>query len=424
MKKMRVLWFSNTPSCYEYATSNTKFKGYNGGGWISSAEKAVYNSGEIELAISFFLDGQSQKCVQHGVTYYPIPNRCVSVAEKVNDKMKMLLDGHRHSYEKATWRYYLEHFSRIINNFLPDIIHVWGSEEYFGLVSKVTEKPVILYIQGLINPCNDAFLPPFMSWNDFIGSSRTPIKMIRNRLIRIAWNNSSYREREIFKGIQICMGRTDWDRRLAYILNPQAKYFHVDEILRDVFYEEPKRIIPKKLNIVTTISQAPYKGFDMVLKTAKVLKEQMNKDFEWYCYGNIDPQIVENRIGIRHDDVDVRLMGVVTAEELREAEQKATLYFHSSYIDNSPNSLCEAQILGVPVVSTNVGGIPSLVDEGEDGFLIPSNDSYQAAYQISSIFQNPEMNCIMGEKARRKAMERHNPQRIIEQIMKVYSEFK
>jgi glycosyltransferase involved in cell wall biosynthesis len=114
------------------------------------------------------------------------------------------------------------------------------------------------------------------------------------------------------------------------------------------------------------------------------------------------------------------LKGVASAEQLRDAEICATLYFHSSYIDNSPNSICEAQMLGLPIVSTNVGGIPSLVDHGVDGFLFPSNDPYQAAYFIEKLFLNPDLNNQMGEKGKQKAVCRHDRNRVREQILNVY----
>jgi glycosyltransferase involved in cell wall biosynthesis len=97
------------------------------------------------------------------------------------------------------------------------------------------------------------------------------------------------------------------------------------------------------------------------------------------------------------------------------------VYFHSSYIDNSPNSLCEAQILGLPVVATYVGGIPSLIAEGETGYLVPANDPYQAAYHILQLYKNPALNRKMGERAKEIAKVRHDKMRIIQQIMNVYS---
>ena len=128
-------------------------------------------------------------------------------------------------------------------------------------------------------------------------------------------------------------------------------------------------------------------------------------------------------IRIKHEDVNVELCGVVDSQQLQEAEANATLYFHPTYIDNSPNSLSEAQMMSLPVVATFVGGIPSLIDNGIDGFLVPANDPYQAACHIERLANDKELNNEMGEKSREKAMKRHNKAKITNQITKVYDLF-
>jgi glycosyltransferase involved in cell wall biosynthesis len=418
---MRILWLTNTPSCYTYKV-NGKIGGYNGGGWISSAEKSISALPEIELGVAFMLDGQEFKAVQHGVCYYPIPNPSRGKLSKLCQLARNFTSSIEER-ETQNWDYYLAYFRKIVEDFCPDIIHVWGSEREFGLIHKVIDIPIVLHIQGIINPYLNAFLPPLVSWKEYICQSWNPLNLLSRILEKNNWERQAYREREIFKGVKNYLGRTDWDQRVASVMSPDSAYFQVDEILREDFYTDAQRSLPTKLVIVTTISQPLYKGFDLVLKTADLLKNNLHVDFEWKCYGNIDPRVVERMIGIRHQDVNVRLMGVASSQQLREAELNATVYFHSSYIDNSPNSLCEAQILGLPVVSTYVGGIPSLIAENETGYLVPANDPYQAAYHILQLFKNKELNMAMGEKAKNVAKMRHDKTRIIKQISEVYSIF-
>ena len=410
---MRILWFTNTPSLY-IPQSKKNVMGYNGGGWIASAEKEIRKIDGVELAVAFFYDGQQFKICQDGSIYYPIPKPNNTLAKKIADKMR-LLTKNIESYERSTWDYYLKRFKRIIEDFDPDIIHVWGSEAQFGLVWKITDIPVILHLQGILNPIFNAYLPANISWREY-GNTNMILKKIEKR----KWLCSSYREKEIMKGVSAVLGRTGWDRRVSHCMNPEVRYFHVDEILRDAFYMARERILPKKTTIITTISSAPYKGYDMVLKTAKILKRDLNMDFVWKCYGDIEPKWIEKFVGISHEDVNVELCGVVDSPQLQEAEANATLYFHPSYIDNSPNSLCEAQMMSLAVVATFVGGIPSLIDNGIDGFLVPANDPYQAAYHIERLANDEDLNIAMGEKAREKAMKRHDKNEISKQLLAVY----
>lgn len=413
---MKVLWFTNTPSLY-LPQSKNDVTGYNGGGWIASAEKVIRKIDDIELAVAFLYDGQPFKVYQNGGLYYPIPNPYNTITKKFRDKIRLLTRSIE-SYEQSTWDYYLKKFQKIIEDFQPDIIHVWGSEAQFGLVWKITDVPVILHLQGIINPCFNAFLPANLSWSNY--GNNGIIKKAKTIIEKRKWKCWAYREKEIMKGVSAVLGRTEWDKKVSRCLNLSAKYYHIDEMLRDTFYNTAERRAPQKLTVLSTISAAPYKGYDLVLKTARILKEDLNMDFVWKCYGDIEPRWVEKFVGIKHEDVNVELCGVVDSQQLQEAESNATLYFHPSYIDNSPNSLCEAQMMSLPVVATFVGGIPSLVKDGEDGFLIPANDPYQAACHIEKLANDKELNITMGEKARDKTMKRHVKQEIVKQILAVY----
>lgn len=163
-----------------------------------------------------------------------------------------------------------------------------------------------------------------------------------------------------------------------------------------------------------------YKGFDLILKTAKLLKEQYALDFDWKVFGNIKPSFVEKQLGIYHKDVCVKLEGVANAVQLKQELENATVYAHTAYIENSPNSVCEAQILGIPVIATNVGGVISLIDEGETGYLVPANDPYQMAFFIEQLYENKKLNIEIGGRARKKALERHNKGKIIEDLIQTY----
>ena len=204
-------------------------------------------------------------------------------------------------------------------------------------------------------------------------------------------------------------------------LNPKRIYHYGGEILREEFYEKAlKRSMPNNLRVVTTSSSPKYKGFDYVLQTANVLKNVMGVDFEWLVYGNVDPTFHQKFTGLRHDDLNVRLCGVADAKTLRDSIMSSTLYFQPSYIENSPNSVCEAQILGVPVVATNVGGTASIVDEGETGFLVPTNDPYTAAYRIMQLARDKDLNLRIGNQARVVALQRHDRETIVSELVETY----
>lgn len=402
---MRVLWFTNTPSNYKASS-----KGYNGGGWISSLESEITKCRQIELAVAFMLPGQPFKVQKERITYYPIQRS----KNNIYNKIKNVLLGSNPNQQKN-----IEKLIQIISDYKPDIIEIFGSEQFFGLVAPHIKTPVVLHIQGIINPYYNAYLPPFFSWNRHSFNLKELVGWYRNKR---NWINNCIQEREILRNVYFYIGRTTWDERVTKVFNPLCHYFYGSEILREPFYIPSKRTLPADIKIVTTISSPLYKGFDLILKTAKILKEILHLNFVWEVFGNIDPSFVERQVGIISDNVNVKLCGVAQAEEIKNRILNCTCFFHPSYIDNSPNSVCEAQMLGCSVISTNVGGIPSLITDNETGFLIPSNDPYQAAYLIKNLYMNPILNHEVGRNAQILAFKRHDKQYIVDSLIKVYQQ--
>ena len=411
---MRVLWFTNNPC--KYISSG----GYHGGGWMSSLQEVILtNSFEIiDLGVSFCMDGQPEKVVREGVTYYPVPQHVKPLKDKVID----ILYHKDVRRDEILWQHYVNHFKKVIEDFKPDVVEVFGSELYTGLgavAAKESKVPCVLQLQGILSLYIYTLLPTGVSRQSFV--MKDGIKGgYSNFQLLTYWKRSCHREKAILNAVNHVIGRTEWDKHALEILNPQAQYHWGGEILRPCFYEEGKRILPIKPIITTTSSGASYKGFDIVLKTANILKNECSIDFEWNVYGNVQPTFFEKLTGVNHKDVNVNLKGVASAVQLREAMLQSTLYFQPSYVENSPNSVAEAQMLGLPVVATNVGGTSSMVKHSETGFLFPATDPYMAAYYVKCLIQNNSQNVTMGENGKKTAMQRHDRDVIVKGLIETY----
>lgn len=79
------------------------------------------------------------------------------------------------------------------------------------------------------------------------------------------------------------------------------------------------------------------------------------------------------------------------------------IFINTTHFDNAPVSVIEAMALGLPVISTNVGGIPYLLTDGSDGILIVDNDTEGFIAAIKNSLQNPEKAVHMAENARKTA---------------------
>ena len=413
---MRVLWIGGSGL---YVPSHASKGGYNGGGWVASVQKEIMKCENITLGISFCQDGEPEKVMQDGVVYYPIPHHTKSKKDKILDLFK-LNDATR---DEVLWPYYEHKFKEVIEDFKPDVIHIFGSELYHGLAARVAGNiPMVLHIQGLLSLYIYILLPPGFSRREYIMSGKGLKGKFHHLQYLAYWKRSVYREKAILNAVPYVIGRTEWDRQAMAVLNPKAKYYYGGEILRDVFYEARERQIPNVPTITTTISFPTYKGYDVILKVANILKNELHLNFQWNVYGNIDPDFMEKYIGLSHQDLNVNLCGVASAETLRDALLSSTMYFHSSYIENSHNSVGEAQKVGVPVVASRVDGTDSMVEHGKTGFLYPVTDPYMAAYYIKRLIDNKEENMAIGIKAREIALVRHDKRQIVKELLDVYEQ--
>lgn len=415
---MRILWITATAGNYQ--SPHSCGGGYNGGGWISSMQNELAKRDDIKLGIAFCRNGEPAKVEQDGVVYYPIPHHTKSKKDKIVDLWK-INDVIR---DEILWPYYEEKFRHIIEDFKPDVVHVFGSELYQDLAARVTgDIPTVLHIQGLLSLSIYIYLLPSVSKWQYYMSGKGLKGKYHNYQYLAYWHRSVHREKAILKAVPHVIGRTDWDRQALAVLNPKAKYHYGGEILRDVFYENKNRQMPKDRPVIsTTISFPTYKGYDVILKVANILKNEIGMNFEWNVYGNVQPDFMEKHIGLKHENLNVNLKGVASAEQLHDALVNSTLYFHSSYIENSPNSVGEAQLVGIPVVASRVGGTDSMVEHGKTGFLYPVTDPYMAAYYIKRLVENQEENISMGKAAREVALVRHDKQTIVENLLKIYDE--
>src|SRR6185369_6691504 len=74
---------------------------------------------------------------------------------------------------------------------------------------------------------------------------------------------------------------------------------------------------------------------------------------------------------------NVEFRGLVSPGKMSELYDEADIYLNSSNIDNMPGSIIESFVCGLPVVSTNAGGIRCIITHGRTGLLVPKND-YEA----------------------------------------------
>jgi glycosyltransferase involved in cell wall biosynthesis len=127
-----------------------------------------------------------------------------------------------------------------------------------------------------------------------------------------------------------------------------------------------------------------------------------------------------SRAGLRHiTPAQVECRGYLNSMQLLELFDSSTCLLHPSHLDNSPNSVCEAQVAGLPVLATDVGGVSSLVEHGRTGVLSSRNPAELAAHLLR-LHQEPHWAAHLAAQARQEAHLRHDPATILERTLAIY----
>ena len=98
----------------------------------------------------------------------------------------------------------------------------------------------------------------------------------------------------------------------------------------------------------------------------------------------------------------VEIRGGISKSDVPEALSQGDIFINTTHIDNTPISVMEAMACGLCVVSTNVGGIPYLLDDGVNALLVPPNDPQSMACAISRIMTEPGLAENISTCARQK----------------------
>lgn len=415
---MRVLWFTNSPSLSAGYLNNKSV----GSGWIGSLEAELSKIPSIQLGVSFNLGYDIKPFSLNETKYYPI------YIPPQEGKIKNWVSRWTRSIQNEND---IQPYLNIIQEFQPDLIHIFGTEEVYGLIISKTNVPCVIHIQGNLIVCDQKWYSGLTAVDILRYSKKWPLLKGFGIYHHYFLNKKmADRERKIFQQCKYFMGRTDWDRRITSVLSPDSTYFHCDEMMRPEFYlnQWTKKKDRTKYIILTTIRKNIYKGLETVFECKRILNEMNLSDkIVWKIAGVSETDEIAYLVGRKYKssftENGIQLTGAIPEKELIAEMLEADLFIHPSHIDNSSNSVCEAMLLGMPVIAAFSGGIPSIIENKKEGLLVQDGDPYALAGAILELKENDKYANTLGINARARARIRHNPERIINTLLNIYSSF-
>lgn len=415
---MNILWLTLSP-CGSIRRNN-EVRVIQG--WMISLEDEIKKCPNINLSVAYISKTKEEPFKYDGVTYYPIWKNIP------RSKIRRVLYRFT-SYEKQD-SIILPKLLKVVDIVKPDLIHIHGTEECYGLIQDVIKDiPIVFSIQGLIAPYKEKYFSG-MSFHDVKKYEKIMEKL---RLVSVKNDYKSFcyraiRENHYLANSKYILGRTFWDRDCTLALNPKRKYFVVNEILRDCFYHKRwnKSYFGDTIKLVSTISGGVYKGFETVLKTVDLLSKYSNLKFEWHIAGYTEQtkwvKVAEKITNLNSSDYPIKFHGRIDAEELSNLLISSDIYIHVSHIENSPNSVCEAMLLGMPIIASFAGGTASLLENGKEGLLYQDGDPYVLAGSVLKVVHNFEYAKQMGIRACNHATKRHDKLKILKELLFAYKE--
>ena len=409
---MRILWIINSPlpeiSIELKLESQAK-------GWISSLATALLEKKQdIELGVASFYNGKVLKEFQRDrIAHFLLPESLRFKLNKDNDSI----------------------WETVKKRFNPDVIHIHGSENFysFSFIKECGAEKVVLSIQGLVSVyekyyfggISRMYMTKYTTLRDIVRFD-TLFKQRRNMRKRGKY------EKCLISLVDHVIGRTSWDLAHTWAINKNVQYHFCNETLRQSFYKKRWKLEEcNKYSIFVSQAHYPIKGFHQMVKAMPLVLQKFpstkvyvagynffsNKGLKISGYGSYINSLIKrlNLSGV------IEFTGYLSEEEICQQFLNSHVSVCPSAIENSPNSIGEAQLLGVPCISSYVGGIADMITHEVDGLLYRYEETEMLAQFICRIFSDNKFAQTLSSNGIKTGSKRHDKTNNVNELLKIYT---
>ena len=205
-----------------------------------------------------------------------------------------------------------------------------------------------------------------------------------------------------------------------YISNPNVYVLYNSASQKDLLTASPA-LRPGRIIVLFLGRLTREKGvYDLLDVIPRVVENQPNVLFR--LGGDGDLQRVETIVKERNLNEYVEILGWVSGDVKHSHYRSAEIYTLPSYTEGLPGTLLEAMACGLPVVTTDVGGIPEAVFEGKNGYLIKPGDRSNLTEKLVRLCENEGIRRRMGEASLEVYHNRFATEKILNELLTIYNE--
>jgi glycosyltransferase involved in cell wall biosynthesis len=404
---MQILWLSNKVLS-EQDNSAT-------GTWLDAMAQGLVRSGEVELGN--IAQGSVERTTRQD--YGPIRQWIVPSSAKLGrDGLPSLKT--------------VDAIIKATEEFSPDLIHVWGTEGFWGLLTarKLVRRLALLEMQGLKGAIAQVFHGGLSSREQLacVGPKELLLQssIFQGRRRFEAWGVF---EKEIISGHRFISAHSEWMKAQVKAINHSARICRTNCALRDSFYKgTPWSFSGAPLIFCSAAYPSPFKGLHVAIRSVAILRDHLP---------NIHLRIAgpHQRPGIRRDgyiawinreirrlrlESQVSWLGSLSAPQLTDELTRCSVFVLPTFVESYGVALAEAMVVGVPSVVSFTGGTSFLAKDEDSALFFPPGDEVMCAYQLERLLRDRALAERLSLRAREIALVRNDREQIVRNQVEIY----
>lgn len=408
---MKILWSVNT--LMPEVAKKIKYGNGHAISWVDAMSKRLTKRDDISLAMATSANVSHLEVHEvNNISYYLLPLNCHKV----------------------------DYWNDIINDFEPDIIHAYGTEHIHNILLLKNHQniPILGSLQGILTEYQRHYyggidfstMLRYTTFQDLF--TKSGFFSGRNNFIK-----RSKLEKVLFRNLQYVEGRSTWDKVSSLNINPNLKYYFCPRMIREPFFTNSWDINSmERYSIFVSQALTPLKGIQYVfMAVAKLKNKYPNIKLYVAGYDRLHPKLFRQKITcngymnyLKHLIKDLNInehvhyTGILSAEEMAKKTASVNVVVIPSSIENAPNSLAEAEIIGTPTIASFVGGNMDMLKHEEEGYLYCYNEPNMLVEYIDRIFSNDALALKFSQNAKTTARKRHDPVMLENKLLNIYNE--